>query len=444
MIGSGGPTLMGARDLRFRVLAWGTALVAVGCVAASWSVEGYAQEWPLLATLAVAVLISEVWAVELPNGGSHSLTYPIGVCGIVLLGPTGAAMVGALSMLPSLFHRQRMSPLKFVFNLGQIMLTFVLPAWAYLALGGRALLARPLSVEDFSTMWLPLLVAATLGILVNVALGGLGYGMIHDLSFDQVWRQAFSWMLASQFALGMLGLAIAQVMSSGGPLGFALFVVPLLVARQTHRRYLSLRETYADTVRSLVAALEAKDQYTKGHSVRVARIAVAVAGQMGFDDVEVERIEYAALLHDLGKIGISRSVLSKPGALTDEEFDKIRQHPDIAARILESVPFLDDVRPIVQDHHERVDGLGYGRGLTGDHMSTAARILAVADGYDAMTAERPYRAAMSEQAAVKELRANAGTQFDPVVVEVLIAALPVLRQADVVPAPEPEGELAHA
>jgi HD-GYP domain-containing protein (c-di-GMP phosphodiesterase class II) len=91
-----------------------------------------------------------------------------------------------------------------------------------------------------------------------------------------------------------------------------------------------------------------------------------------------------------------------------------------------------------------VDGLGYGRGLTGDHMSTAARILAVADGYDAMTAERPYRAAMSEQAAVKELRANAGTQFDPVVVEVLIAALPVLRQADVVPAPEPEGELAHA
>jgi putative nucleotidyltransferase with HDIG domain len=232
-------------------------------------------------------------------------------------------------------------------------------------------------------------------------------------------------------------------MNVEGPLGFALFVVPLLVARQTHRRYLSLRETYAETVRSLVAALEAKDPYTKGHSVRVARIAVAVARRMGFEDAEVERIEYAALLHDLGKIGISRSVLSKPGALTDDEFDRIREHPDIAARILESVPFLEDVRPIVQDHHERVDGLGYGRGLAGEELSTPARILAAADSFDAMTADRPYRDAMPEASAVAELRSNAGSQFDPLVVEALIAVLPTFPRDDEAWISDAEGALAN-
>jgi putative nucleotidyltransferase with HDIG domain len=437
-------TLMGARDLRFRAYAVTLASVAAAGFALSvtrWPVSVVSSSMVVLAT---AVLASELLAVELAGGASLSLAYPLLVCAVVLLGPSAAGALAILSMAPLLFHKPRMSGIRLLGNLGQATLTALVPGWLYLALGGQLLADTRLSSADFQGQLLPLLVAATAGVVVNGVLFSVGYALVRSATVAEAWRVAVSWAIASQVALGLMGLAIARVMSIEGPLGFALFVVPLLVARQTYRRYLSLRETYADTVRSLVAALEAKDQYTKGHSVRVARIAVAVAGQMGFDDVEVERIEYAALLHDLGKIGISRSVLSKPGALTDEEFDKIRQHPDIAARILESIPFLDDVRPIVQDHHERVDGLGYGRGLTGDHMSTAARILAVADGYDAMTAERPYRAAMSERAAVKELRANAGTQFDPAVVEVLIAALPGLPQADGVLELEPAEGLVHA
>jgi putative nucleotidyltransferase with HDIG domain len=421
---------MGERDLRFRVLSWATPTVAAIVVASSWNTTGYESQWPLVLTLAAAVIVSEYMAVDLPSGGSHSLTYPLGVSAIVLLGPTGAAAVAVLSMMPAVIPRRRASVRKIVFNAGQVVLTFALPAWAYLGLGGSPLMGQPLLADQIARMLVPLLAAATLGILVNFALGGLGYAMIHDLSFRSVWREAFSWVVASQVALGLLGIAIAQIMAADGPLGFALFVVPLVVARQTHSRYLSLREAYADTVRSLVAALEAKDPYTKGHSVRVARVAVAVARHMGFEDADVDRIEYAALLHDLGKIGISRSVLSKPGALSDDEYEKIREHPDIAARILESVPFLEDVRPIVQDHHERVDGLGYGRGLAGDGVSTSARVLAVADSFDAMTADRPYRRAMPEDMAVSELRANSGSQFDPIAVEALIAALPVLRQAD--------------
>jgi putative nucleotidyltransferase with HDIG domain len=434
---------MGAHDLRFRVYVAFLALAASAGMIASAVKSSANLVGASMAVLAVAVLVSELLAVELAGGASLSLTYPLLVCAVVLLGPTPAGALAVLSTLPFLFHKPRMSGVRLLGNLSQAVLTALVPAWLYLALGGRLLTGVEMSNAAFQGQLVPLLVAATAGVVVNGILFSIGYALVRNASMAEAWRIAVSWALASQIALGLMGLAIAQVMSREGPLGFALFVVPLLVARQTYRRYLSLRETYADTVRSLVAALEAKDPYTKGHSVRVARIAVALARQLGFEDVEVERIEYAALLHDLGKIGISRSVLSKPGALTDDEFDKIREHPDIAARILESVPFLDDVTPIVHDHHERVDGLGYGRGLAGEGVSTAARVLAVADSFDAMTAQRPYRGPMSEEAAVAELRANMGSQFDPAAVEALVAALPALRQDDLLAA-EAEGALANA
>jgi putative nucleotidyltransferase with HDIG domain len=433
---------MGAHDLRFRVYVAFLALAAAAGMIASALKSSANLAGASMAVLAVAVLVSELLAVELAGGASLSLTYPLFVCAVVLLGPTPAGALAVLSTLPFLFHKPRMSGVRLLGNLSQAVLTALVPGWLYLALGGRLLAGAQLSNAAFQGQLLPLLVAATAGVVVNGILFSVGYALVRNASMAEAWRMAVSWAIASQIALGLMGLAIAQVMSREGPLGFALFVVPLLVARQTYRRYLALRETYADTVRSLVAALEAKDPYTKGHSVRVARIAVAVARQLGFEDVEVERIEYAALLHDLGKIGISRSVLSKPGALTDDEFDKIREHPDIAARILESVPFLDDVTPIVQDHHERVDGLGYGRGLVGEGLSTAARVLAVADSFDAMTAQRPYRGPMSEEAAIAELRANMGSQFDPAAVEALIAALPALRQDDLL-ATELEGAMAN-
>jgi hypothetical protein len=423
---------MGERDLRFRVYAWMMPAIAAAVVAATWDITGYADNTALILTLAAAVLVSELMAVDLPNGGSFSLTYPLGVSAAVLLGPTGAAAMAVISMAPSIATRGRKSLTKVVFNLGQVVLTFAVPATAYRALGGAPLIAIASPQGGLAGPLLPLLVAATLGIVVNFALGGLGYAMIHDLSFAQVWREAFSWTVTSQVALGLLGLAIAQVMVGEQAIGFALFVVPLVVARQTHSRYLSLREAYADTVRSLVAAIEAKDPYTKGHSLRVAGFAVATAKAMGLDDQRIQNVEYAALLHDLGKIGISRAVLAKSGALTSEEYDRIREHPAIAARILESVPFLDAVLPAVQDHHERMDGKGYGRGLDGSALSIEARILAVADSYDAMTADRPYRAAMSPEAAIAELRANLDTQFDRATAETFLAILPGL--ADQTPA----------
>jgi HD-GYP domain-containing protein (c-di-GMP phosphodiesterase class II) len=211
-------------------------------------------------------------------------------------------------------------------------------------------------------------------------------------------------------------LTIAQVVAVVGLLGLALFVAPLLVARETYHRYVRLRVAYSDTVRSLVGAIEAKDPYTKGHSVRVSEYAVQIAKRLALDDQMLTRIERAALLHDLGKVGVSRALLAKEGTLTQAEWAEIRRHPDIGAGIMETVPYLKDIVPIVQYHHERIDGGGYCEGLSGDDIPFAARILAVADSYDAMTSIRPYRRALARAEALDELHAGAGTQFDSTVV----------------------------
>jgi putative nucleotidyltransferase with HDIG domain len=166
----------------------------------------------------------------------------------------------------------------------------------------------------------------------------------------------------------------------------------------------------------MVAALEAKDVYTKGHSLRVAEYAVQIAVALGVPAATVERIEYAALLHDLGKVGVSSRVLGKTGRLTDVEYDEIKRHPEIGAHILSDVPYLADLVPLIAAHHEKLDGSGYGQGLVGAEIPFEARILAVADAYDAMTSARPYRGAMPHETAMEQLLQGRGTQFDADVV----------------------------
>jgi hypothetical protein len=415
---------MGATSLRFRIYAWSLFVLGAAATIATWRAGWRLPINAMSVTLLAAVLVSELLAVDLPNGASISLSYPLTVSAIVLLGPIGAVAAVVVSSLPYLMPGPSRFFTRTVFNLGQIALSALLPAWLYIWLGGRLLAGQPMTPADFPALLLPLAAAASMGIVANFLLGGIGHSMINDVSLESIWREAFSWMLASQVAFGLLGIAIAQVMSITGAMGLALFVVPLVVARQLHQRYLNLREAYADTIRSLVGAIEAKDPYTKGHSVRVAHYVSLIARRMGRRPDEAERLERAALLHDLGKVGVSSAVLCKEGRLNETEFSQIRKHPDIAAHILESVPHLADIVPVVQYHHERYDGGGYGAGLVGEDIPLDARILAVADSYDAMTSDRAYRRALSDAEAVEELRRNAGGQFDESIVEALIAALP--------------------
>ncbi|HAJ57802.1 MAG TPA: hypothetical protein DCL35_08615 [Candidatus Omnitrophica bacterium] len=187
------------------------------------------------------------------------------------------------------------------------------------------------------------------------------------------------------------------------------------------RLYEDLRETYMRTIKALAHALDARDHYTYSHSDNVTRYAELIARQMNVDMNYIEDIKDACQLHDLGKIGVHDSVLTKPSALTPEEFEEIKQHSQKGAQILEPLKFLDNVIDIVKHHHERWDGKGYPDGLKGEGIPIGARIMSVADSYDAMVSARPYRkVGLSVNEAIEEIKKNSALQFDPAAVEAFL------------------------
>lgn len=196
---------------------------------------------------------------------------------------------------------------------------------------------------------------------------------------------------------------------------------------------------YTGAIRALAAALDARDPYTAGHSERVSVLSVAIGRTLRLSDDECEVLRLGALLHDIGKIGVPDAVLRKPGPLTPSEQGQIRQHPVLGARILRAVPFLAPHMPIVELHHERPDGHGYPYGLAGDATPLAARIVHVADAYDAMTSARAYRAARSDATAMAELWRCAGTEFDAVIVDALVRSHRELAQLEALDAAVTDG-----
>ncbi|MEW6554947.1 MAG: HD domain-containing phosphohydrolase [Actinomycetota bacterium] len=187
--------------------------------------------------------------------------------------------------------------------------------------------------------------------------------------------------------------------------------------------YEDIEKSYFSTVRALAKAIEVKDPYTHGHSERVTEYALMIADAMQMDERERQKLKYAATLHDIGKIGIAGRVLNKPGGLTREEYTHVKTHPILGESIVEPVEFLQGPRPIILHHHERFDGTGYPQGLKGTAIPICARILSVADAFEAMRSDRPYRRALPLQTAVEELKRNSGSQFDPEVVDAFLRIL---------------------
>jgi HD-GYP domain-containing protein (c-di-GMP phosphodiesterase class II) len=182
------------------------------------------------------------------------------------------------------------------------------------------------------------------------------------------------------------------------------------------------RQLFIGTVKSLAAAIDGKDPYTRGHSERVSRFSVAIAQRLGLDDDEVEKIRISALLHDVGKIGIDDKILKKPAALTDEEYDVMKKHPQKGYKIMSQIPAMKEFLPGMYMHHEMVDGKGYPQGLKGEEIPLMGKIVAVADTFDAMTTDRPYQKAMKFEDAVARIESFVNTRYDAEVVGAFTAA----------------------
>jgi putative nucleotidyltransferase with HDIG domain len=201
-------------------------------------------------------------------------------------------------------------------------------------------------------------------------------------------------------------------------------------AIENARLYKELEESTLSTVRALVAGLEAKDPYLRGHAQRVTQYALEIARGMNLPESDMLVIERAGQLHDLGKMGISDQILSKPSSLTRDEYEVVKQHPVLGEQIIQPLRFLDDVRPAIRHHHERPDRSGYPDGLGSSETNLPAKIIAVADAFDAMTSPRPYRPAKETAEACREIASLRNVQFDPYAADLFCQRVIPLRQAE--------------
>ncbi|MCC7363896.1 MAG: HD-GYP domain-containing protein [Dehalococcoidia bacterium] len=279
-------------------------------------------------------------------------------------------------------------------------------------------------------------------------------------SYVAVYRENFPWLIPHYAGLGALGGGLAAAYDIFGVPGVVILSLPLLLSRysmkqvldQTRENVLRLEKSnqqlqgayieirsmseelssaYTGTLESLVAALDVRDQETKGHSVRVAVHSLDIAQMLGIkDEQELATIYRGALMHDVGKIGVPDAILLKPAKLTEEEWEFMKRHSAMGYKILAAVPYLRPTAKIVLAHHERWDGDGYPRRLKAEDIPLGARIFALADTYDAIISDRPYRKGQTPDAALAEILRCAGSQFDPRVVEAFEAAFPRWREED--------------
>ncbi|NLM47090.1 MAG: HD-GYP domain-containing protein [Firmicutes bacterium] len=367
----------------------------------------------------LAHIVLDHMEVMLPREkGSVSVSFAIDLALILIYGPAVAAWAGFSSILHKrIFKQFKQLFYKMLFNASQLALSAGLAGYVFQFFDSSP--GKFVFLEDM----LPIAISSCVYFLFNSVIVMLAITLSQKVSFWGVWLTTFRWSVPNYFATLPLGVLIAAVNNSMGIAGVTLLIIPLIVARHTFLMYMDMRNQYISTIRALTKTIDAKDHYTHGHSERVARYAIWIGQEMRLPEDQLELLEYLALMHDIGKIGVPENILNKPSRLSDEEFKLVQDHAAVGADILGNIKYIGQHADIVRYHHERVDGRGYPDGLTGEDIPLGAKIICVADAYDAMTSERVYRRPMTKEEAVQELLRCANTQFDAKVVDSFIRVL---------------------
>lgn len=365
-------------------------------------------------TFALISLLAELLSYRTSRESSGSLSF-IPVLATAAIAPHWVSVVAVAA---SAFAGQLVAKkevLKTVFNGAQQAFAIALAILAYKALGGAPLL-RIGDSSSLSLFALFLVFFLTNSICVAGALGIVG-----QRSAWAIWKKNTFTALPYDFLSLPAILFFVWTYNQYGTVGAFVFAVPLLGLRQLYKVTGQLEQTNKELLELMVAAIEARDPYTSGHSRRVADKAGIISRAMGLREKDVERVVAAALLHDVGKIHeVFGPILSKPGRLTPEEQVIMRTHPIKSAELAGKVTELRDVVPLIRHHHENWDGTGYPDGLNGDGIPLGSRIIMFADTIDAMTTDRPYRAALDASSVRKEILRFRGTQFDPTICDALL------------------------
>ncbi|MCE4942809.1 MULTISPECIES: HD-GYP domain-containing protein [Streptomyces] len=346
---------------------------------------------------------------------------PVVLAGAFLLPPSLAALVAVPGALLAPAARPWPAARR-LWHTAELALAAWAAAQVFRAVGPAAPAAAPMST--FPQLLPPALAAAAAFCGVLTALGGGVLALAERHPLRTAWRGPAARLPVTHLVHGLTGLMMAVLWHSVyGPPAALLVLLPVHLSCWAFAQYQRERAAHQATVRALVQAVDIKDRYTRGHSERVGRASVLIARELGMAEDRLEVLRFAGILHDVGKLGVPTRVLRKDGPLTPQERRIIELHPEYGHEIVRGIGFLGEARAAILHHHERVDGSGYPYGLMGHQIPECARMVAVADAFDAMTSTRSYRRARPVPAAVAELRRCAGTQFDPRMVRALAAAL---------------------
>jgi putative nucleotidyltransferase with HDIG domain len=382
------------------------------------------SDYVLLIVFSVLSAIAETFLILLPKVGGVSVSFALTFSAILLTNPLTAAIITASGIIfrcPYVDGKGRVhifnNPFyKTVFNISQYIINAGVAGLIYVYVN---------NLFDFGfKVFNP--IAGSVCLIVYLFLNSFFMAALMSILLKEklyfIWKNYLLGFINIAL-VSLLGIVLAFSYDSYGSGGILLFFIPLMFARYTFKLYLDMRKNYFDTLNVLVRAIEASDPYTSGHSMRVSAYAEAIAKQVGLPQNKIDLIKSAALLHDIGKIGIDKNILNKVGRLEKEEFEAIKSHPEIGATIIADLSYLSNISDIIRHHHERNDGKGYPDGLSYDKIPLETSILTIADSFDAMTTNRPYRSSLSLEAALQEIKDNGGTQFNPDIVDDAIIAL---------------------
>jgi diguanylate cyclase (GGDEF)-like protein len=388
------------------------------------------RPWEFLAFLALSTGLQLIGTSMYGRGTDAASAIGIIASGFVL-GPEAAVAIALVAAAVQAV-RKRGKPYRAVFDLADFALSAAASAYVFILLDGDSSVAVGFAVA---------LLAGVTYKAVNVGLLCVAMSIEEGIPVSAIWRERFGWAAPHYLTFGPLAFATELAYDRMGLLGLATFAVPPVLLAFSMRQYLErtrasvdevrrineelelskerVHRTYLATIAALSRSIEAKDDYSGGHVERVRVLSVALARTLGYAGDELDAIEVGALLHDIGKIGVPERILNKPGPLSESEWAEMKQHPVTSDYILSGIEMHPFVRQIVRSSHERIDGHGYPDGLGGDEIPLPARIVFVADAFDALASDRPYRPGRPVAEAMEELRAHVGTQFCPIVLGAL-------------------------
>jgi diguanylate cyclase (GGDEF)-like protein/putative nucleotidyltransferase with HDIG domain len=428
------------RALPFATRVYVAAVIVAGGLLAATSLTRITWDQPVLfGVLLVLSSLASAFNISLPLArglSTMSVSYAVDFASLLLLGPHATVLVAMTSAWSQCtwWTRARNPLYRTLFSMACLAITVRAAGAVYRGLGG---IEVDLTIAEVAA---PLVGAVTTYFLCNTALVAAAIALSTKQSVLRVWNENFLWSAPSYFVgAGAATLGAAAYEHAGYWLA-VLTAAPIYLTYRSYRVYLGrieeeqrhvreVSDLHLATIEALALAIDAKDKTAQTHIRRVQRHAERLARAAGMTDREINGVRTAALLHDIGKLAVPEHILSKPGPLTEEEFQKVRVHPKVGAEIIAAVPFPYPVAPLVLAHHERWDGCGYPNGLRGDEIPLGARVLTIVDYFDALVSDRPYHKAMAWEIAIDIVRQEAGRALDPRLVEIFLELLPDLRLA---------------